>query len=184
MRVLIAFLLLVGVLVQPLPVRAADAHLDHASLKSLIEGLGYEPVEKSFSNTGDKYWDLSFPRGPWTYNVTINANNKDSIWTSVEFAVYKGEKQGIPPSALLGMLEENNRLVWSRFRYQESTRSFFLVSTLRNKNISPADLRRVIEEIVAAADRTQTLWDPKQWPKAAAAEPAKAVPQTAEETKK
>ncbi|MBU2580184.1 MAG: hypothetical protein KJ622_00505 [Alphaproteobacteria bacterium] len=179
MKILISLLLLCGCLLHPMTSRASETNLDHASLKAMIEGLGYEPVEKTYSDSGAKFWELSFPRGPWTYTVAVNANSRETLWTSVEFAVYKGPPENIPQSALLGMLLENTNLKWSQFRYQANTHSFFLVSVLRNKTISPADLRRVIDEIVAAADRTQKLWDPKLWPKSAGAKFVKAVPEAA-----
>ena len=187
MRKFIAFVLAALFLALPTfapPAHAAGEPLNHASLKPLLDGLGYEAVEKTFRDTGGKFWQVSFPKGSWTYIVAFNANNKDAIWTSVEFGLYKGAPEEIPQSVLLGMLQENSKLAWSRFHYQPSTHSFFLISTIRNKDVSPADLRRVIEEIIAATDRTQKLWDPKQWPKSAAAEPAKAAPEASGDSKK
>lgn len=179
MKILISLLLLCGCLLHPMTVRAAEGQLDRASLKAMLEGMGYEPVEKKYNNSDDKYWEVPFAKGRWTYNAAISVNNPVSVWVTVEFGLYKGPQDDIPQSMLMGMLSENSSLVWSRFQYATSTKSFYLTSSLRNKNVSPADLRRVIDEIIAAADRTQKLWDPKQWPTSAVVESVRAAPEAA-----
>lgn len=179
MKILISLLLLCGCLLQPMTLHAAEARLDRATLKAMLEGMGYQPVEKKYNNSEDKYWEVLFAKGRWTYNAAISVNNPESVWVTVEFGLYKGPQADIPQGVLLGLLSENANLVWSRFQYGSSTQSFYLTSSLRNKNVSPADLRRVIDEIIAAADRTQKLWDPKQWPTSAVVESVNSAPEAA-----
>jgi hypothetical protein len=185
MRVLIASLLLVGVLGHPCFVNAAEAALNHASLKAVIEGLGYEPKEGKLKGSETSNHQLHINKSPWNDNVTIFVDDKSDVITlSTEFGLYKGASGLIPQSVLLGTPGENASVTWPQFHYLPSTNGFFLLANLRNKYVSAVDLHRVIEEIVAAADRTESFWIPKQWPRQAGVEAAKTGLKTGEETKK
>lgn len=185
MRLLISLLFLLGYLLCPLSAHAADGPLDQASLKAMIEGLGYEPQEGKFNDTQAQYYRIRIPGSPWNYDITIYIDtSRNTISINSEFALYKGAADLIPQSVLLGLLSDNANLTFTQFRYLQSSNSFFLLGNLRNKDVSAADLRRVIDEIVSAANRTQNLWDPKQWPQAPAAEAAKPQPQATGDAKK
>jgi len=185
MKSLISLLFLFGYVLHPVTLHAAEGSFDNASLKAMIEGLGYEPQEGKFNDTQVQYYRIRIPGSPWNYDITFYIDaSRNSVSINSEFGLYKGAADLIPQSVLLGLLSENANLTFTQFRYLQSSNSFFLLANLRKKDVSAADLRRVIDEIVSAASRTQKFWDPKQWPKAAVAEPAKATPQTAEETKK
>ncbi|MEZ5898534.1 MAG: hypothetical protein R3D51_03475 [Hyphomicrobiaceae bacterium] len=185
MKPLIALLFLIGGLLHPATLQAAEGPLDHASLKTMIEGLGYEPQEGKFNDTQAQYYRIRIPGSPWNYDITIYIDaSKNIVSINSEFALYKGAADLIPQSVLLGLLSDNANLTFTQFRYLQSSNSFFLLSNLRNKDVSAADLRRVIDEIVSAANRTQKLWDPKQWPQASTAEAAKPEPQATGDAKK
>lgn len=178
MKILISLLLLCACLLHPTTLRAAETTLDQASLKTMVEGLGYEPNEGKFNGTDTPYLSIRIPGSPWNYDITIYVDtDKKFVGLNTQFAVYQGPAADIPQSALLGLLSENADLTFANFRYTTSTKSLFLVASLRNKNISPADLRRVIDEIVSGANRTQKFWDPKHWPKSAVVEPVNATPE-------
>lgn len=158
--------------------RAAETTLDQASLKTMVEGLGYEPEEGKFNGTDTPYLSIRIPGSPWNYDITIYVDtDKKLVSLNTQFAVYTGPAAGIPQSALLGLLSENADLTFANFRYTTSNKSLFLVANLRNKDITSIDLRRTIDEIVSGANRTQKFWDPKQWPKSAVVEPVKAAPE-------
>ncbi len=187
MRRLLLLLCLLGALLHPGSSQASETDLDHASLKTMVEGLGYEPKEGKFDGSDTPYLSVRIPGSPWNYDITIFVDtDKKLVSLNSQFALYKGSADGIPQSALLGLLSENADLTFAQFRYTTSTKSFFLVANLRNRDITAIDLRRTIDEIVSGANRTQKFWDPKHWPKPAvdAAAPAKAALDKTEDRKK
>ncbi|MCB1485167.1 MAG: hypothetical protein KDJ17_09780 [Hyphomicrobiaceae bacterium] len=180
-----AFVILFALLFQPFPAMADESGLNQASLKAMLEGLGYEPKEGAFNDTKIPYFSIHIPGSPWNYDITIYIDaDKNIVSLNSEFGLYKGPAEDIPQSALVGLLSENASLTFAHFRYVASNKSIFLLANLRNKSVSAVDMRRAIDEIVSGANRTQNFWDPKQWPKSAAAEPSSAAPAAAGEDKK
>lgn len=154
---------------------APSSSLDHASLKAMLEEIGYAPIEKKYSGTDTSFWQVPITRGPWRYDVAVSAYTRDVVYVSVEFGLYGGRKEDIPQSILLAMLSENYNLTWSHFVYLTQSEKFALIAAIHNADVTGDHLRRVIDEIVDAADRTQNLWVPDQWPKPPAAQPEAAA---------
>ncbi|MBU2531689.1 MAG: hypothetical protein KKB37_03025 [Alphaproteobacteria bacterium] len=143
--------------------RADAAVLTPATLKTMLEGMGFKTLDGKFSN-GQPYTQMNVPKGNWQYEILANANNSEILFFSVDFGIYQGKPEDIPQSVLLGYLTENRKLNFVRFVYLADVNKFRLIASLRNRDIKPIDMRTVLSEMVDTADATQYLWDPKNWP--------------------
>ena len=144
------------------PVRAEKTVLSHASMKTMLENMGFEPTEKTFSN-GENYYEIRIQRGAWNYSLDVNANSPKMVYVSMSFGLYTGKIEDFPKDKLVALLAENQNTMYSHFLYLKETNKFRLLSRLLNGSITPVILRRALNEMVNVADRTEHLWNPKKW---------------------
>jgi hypothetical protein len=143
-------------------IRAEEGAITHESLKSLLEGLGYEPEERHFSDTGAAFYKISTASGGLTVYVDFNVSDPAFLWLSVDYWALADDQQ-FPPQVPLDLLAENEGLKYTHFLYLADERRIRLAGKLLNRGIKPADVRRMLDEAVAVSARTQHLWNPNNW---------------------
>ena len=142
--------------------RAEEAALTNETLKSLLEGLGYEPEEGHFGDTGNAYYKITRTSGGLTVSVDFNVSNPAFLWLSVDYWRLADEQQ-FPNQVLLDLLAENRGLKYVHFIYLANERRIRLAGNLLNRDIKPVDVRQMLDEAVAVSARTQHLWNPNNW---------------------
>ncbi|MEM8689784.1 MAG: hypothetical protein AAGF81_20850 [Pseudomonadota bacterium] len=148
---------------------AENGKLEHASLRVMLENLGYEPEERKFTD-GLAYYDIEEPGDVrMTAKVFVSASG-NILWFLVDYWALK-EDQKYPHEVLLELLAENDKAAYVHFGYLPKSRRMRLNASLVNRGIKPVDLRRVINEASRLTDRTQHLWNPNEWK----VQPAKAA---------
>ncbi|ODR98692.1 hypothetical protein AUC68_09910 [Methyloceanibacter methanicus] len=155
-------ILVLALLTAPRTVSAEPVEIDNAGLVTMLQNLGYEPVEQKYPN-GDPYQRIkgSAPDLNWTADLAVNPNSK-LVWLEMDFWGLN-ENQKFPYDVLLEALERNFNLGTVRFIYLKRLRKLRLAGSLPNRDVTPVQIRKLIDEAVNEARQTQHLWNPNKW---------------------
>lgn len=135
--------------------------LDDAGLKEMLVNMGYEPEEEK-SADGSSYFTITgeAPDLNWTVSLSVSGPT-GLVWIGMDFWSLKDKK--IPNDVLLEALERNQHLNTVRFMYLKDAEKFRLGGSIPNRDVTPAELRKLIDETVNEARQTQHLWNPNNW---------------------
>ena len=129
----------------------------------MLEGLAYEPEEKKY-DTGNRFYSIIHETPQIRATVDVSVEGGDFVWVSIDFWRLK-EDQAYPENVLLELLTHNFGTRYVHFLYLKGTRQMRLAGRLPNRDLTPADIKAIIEEAVDVAGRTVHLWHPERWPK-------------------
>ncbi len=149
--------------------------LDIAGLKQMLENLGYEPTEHAYAS-GNKYLSIKGDTAglKWTLDFSLSDDPK-LVWATINYWQLKDD-QKFPYDVLLKTLAQNDGPKYMHFAYLENARQLRLVGSVINRDLTPADLRKMIDEAVKISSQTQQLWNPNEWPAEAPKAPEDAAP--------
>lgn len=136
-----------------LPVWQAPAELDHAELKKLIEGLGYEIKETPLEKGGATY---EFTEKDEDFTVPILAEISESkryIWLTV----FLGDPPKDPAKHLA--LLKHNADIQPAFFYVTKSDKLKIGLAIDNRGFTSAHLKRVVGLIVDGVSSTSKDWD-------------------------
>jgi hypothetical protein len=144
-----------GSAVSPAP---AVQHLNDASLKAMLENLGYEP--KALQNKdGSNYYQIK--AGPWAIEVSLNANQKNLWFVAWLEKIPAGGK--IPPDRLLTLLSENWKNDPVHFCYDDNNRFLTLTERIENRDVTPQVFRGALDGFTNVMSRTSNEWNVSRW---------------------
>ena len=148
--------------------QASPSTLDNAKLKTMLVNLGYEPTENTFSS-GEAFYKITNKTAELTATISLSLTDPKQLIIFMDFWKVEPSVE-IPNDVLFEALTENFSPEFVYFLFLKNDRKFRLQRIYRNKDITPADVRRAIEGLTIVASRTQHIWNPKKWPGAKSAE--------------
>jgi hypothetical protein len=134
-----------------------------ASLKTMLDNMGYESTEGKF-NDDSLYYQVNFVGTNWSYVSTIHLSSNGRLYAYLDFGLYTGETKDIPIDIALSLLQENQGKQNVHFEFLIDSKKFRLLGSLPIQNASPVALRQLLEELVKTAEKSEKLWNPKLWP--------------------
>lgn len=163
-RALVGALLALAVLALPAraqPERGAPP-LDHAGLRSLLTGLGYQPRE--VPNPAGPELEITLrPPGGLSVTTGVMLSKDGSLVWLVAWLKRVPPGRTISGNAVLDMLAQNDVIGPSHFSYNESRRWFFLNRPVPNHDLTPERLQAELAQLGATVARTEALWDFERW---------------------
>jgi hypothetical protein len=147
------------------PAFSQNKALDMAGLKTMLEGLGYEPEEKAYSD-GSKYFRIVSKSSAIIASIDFDLISKNFLTISCGLWPLPSQED-IPSDVLWKALRKNLGLKRIRFAITARTHRFRLLARLDDKHVRPAEVRAIIEEITNVSGDTKDISNPKNWTKAA-----------------
>lgn len=147
----------------PAPLLVAGKTFAAADLPLVLEQLGYDSTPTTAGRL------IVVDREGWALrmNLTLSA---DGGTLSVYVALRKADE--VPKTALLELLRASFRRGPVRFYHDTQNHWIGAVGSRDNRDLRPADLRKLIDDVYAAIRAEEAAWDPEQWAKPAQAPPA------------
>jgi hypothetical protein len=142
----------------------AVQQLTDASLKAMLENLGYEP--KTLNNKDDSvYYEIK--AGPWVVQVSLSSSQKNLWFVAWLKKIPTGEQ--VPSERLLALLSENWKNDPAHFCYVEDSRFLTLTQRMENRDVTPHVFRSALDGFINTMTKTNSEWDVTHWqsPKAA-----------------
>lgn len=131
--------------------------LDAAGLKTMVMGFGYEIKELSGEVDKEK-WEIQTKTEALNIPVACELSaSKNYIWLTVSFG-------DAPKADSPGSAAKYEKLLKATFASQPShfyitTKGFLMLGiAIENRAVTPADLRRSLDKIVADVGKTQDAW--------------------------
>ena len=137
----------------PASAQTTGAALNDASLKTMLDGLGYEikPLSKGFLVTSKvDTWSLYVQAvlSPDGTKLGLNANLGDVK-----------DLSAIPAKKWLDLLVSNGQIDPSTFYVDRDTKKLYLHRVLDNRSITPVVLRSQLQNFTNDIIKTADLWD-------------------------
>ena len=159
----IAFcIFVVALLILPSSSFAEGKRLDITGLKEMLVNLGYEPEEFKYSD-GEIYYVIRPKVQGRSWIVTARAPDGRNMYLQMKFSSLPDDKD-IPQQVLVALLKENSQSTYSKF-FLSNSKYFMLSGSMVNRGVTPADIRKTIDEMTTVAARTEKHWDAKKWTK-------------------
>lgn len=149
----------------PTPAKATDGAITDAQLGEMLTNLGMEPKPGTYKS-GAQYYDVKVVTKDYDLNVRLGLSpNKRSIW----LMAYLGDlPANVPVERLKGLLEAINSKT-GKMQFRLTGNQLKADQPLDNVGVTPARLRRELDDFGAALQETGHLWDnTKAVPKVAA----------------
>jgi hypothetical protein len=138
-----------------LGVHASSLHqsdkLTPATLKSMVEGLGFE-VKTLNAEEGKEKYELPMKSANLSIPVALEISaSTNYIWLTVNLGPNAPTKKHED-------LLKSNGAIQPTFFYITSKGALMAAEALDNRGITPAILKRCLEKLVADVDKTSTIW--------------------------
>lgn len=141
----------IGVMTSPKAVAGQQDKLDAASLKTMIEGLGFE-TKMLNQEAGKEKYELKVTKGG--FDIPLGAEISPStnyIWLTVSLGEVK------PTHKFDELLRQNGKIQPSFFYI--TTKNFLMMAiAMDNRNVNPALLKRNIEKVTEDVSNNASLW--------------------------
>jgi hypothetical protein len=133
--------------------------ITEVQLGEMLEGLGLD-IKKGTYKSGALYFDVKLPTGTYDFEVRIALSpNKRTIWL---MSYLEDMPANVPAERLKALLEAINsktgkmqfRLVGDQLKADQP---------LDNVGVTPARLRRELDDFSATLQSTDALWNVKKW---------------------
>ncbi|HLK14420.1 MAG TPA: hypothetical protein VKT78_06420 [Fimbriimonadaceae bacterium] len=132
-------------------VQAAQS-LDNASLKTVLEGMGYEPKALS------KGYLIAIKRDDWTYNMQLVLSS-DSSKLGINANLGKVDKpEEVAADSWFKLLVANGDIDPSFFYFDKSQGKLYMHRVLDNREITAAFLREQIDGFCGNIKSTADAW--------------------------
>lgn len=148
-----------------LAAQSAGSALTEDSLGSALESLG-------LSTKKDRQrYDFSFKADcqgeEWEFTMSaVLSQNGESLWVMAWLDELPTASSEVPKTALLRLLANNDRLGKGKFfAYVHENRRFVMQRVLENKDLTPAKLRDVLQDLGGSVAETYDYWAVANWTK-------------------
>jgi hypothetical protein len=157
---LVASLLVIGAAAHP----AFATPLTEASLKAMIQNMGYTVTETTSDNAKNEWISVTLPDNSYTIQMYFQlSSDKTELWLIANLSKIPPGKP-VPASALMGMLVENDTIAPKCFSIGKTNSTIYLNGRTRNDNVTPAVLRQNLDTFTGILTRTEAFWAPDKWP--------------------
>jgi hypothetical protein len=131
---------------------AAPGVLADAGLRTMLDGMGYEPKPLS------KGFLIAVKRGTWTLNIQIViSSNSERIGMNANLGLVENP-DSITAAQWKALLVSNGDIDPSAFYFDASLKKLYLHRVMDNRGMTPAILRAQIENFCANMMDTEELW--------------------------
>ena len=132
--------------------RAAGVVLANDSLKTMLDGLGYEPKALS------KGYLVAIKKDTWTINIQL-VLSPDQTKLGLNANLGSIEKfEDVPAATWLDLLSENGKIDPSSFYVDKEQKKLYLHRVMDNRAITPAYIRTQVEAFASNIKDTNELW--------------------------
>ena len=137
--------------------------VDPASLGRMLGTLGLKPTAAGTrfdfefqTREGDQEWGFAMS--------AVISQDSGTIWLMAWLEEMPKQASKVPAAALLRMLAENDRLGNGKFfAYDRQNRRFLMQRVIPNKGITPAVLRKVIDDMAKGVIGSHATWSVARW---------------------
>lgn len=138
---------------------AAGHALTTESLGTMLENLGYEV--KPWDNK--KGYGVTWKQDTWTFyaNASVSTNG-GVLWLVMPLGNVEDPAKA-KLAAVFGLLTENDAIGPLHFSYNTSNKRLYLNDPVPNVGVTPARLRKELEDMAAVLKRTEPMWDTAKW---------------------
>lgn len=132
--------------------RASGVTLSNDTLKSMLDGLGYEPKALS------KGYLIALKKDTWTINMQL-VLSPDLTKVGLNANLGAIEKmEDVTAATWLALLQENATIDPSSFYVDKDQKKLYLHRVLDNRAITPAYIRKQVETFAGNVRDTEALW--------------------------
>lgn len=124
--------------------------IDHAELKAMIAGLGYEVKDINLEAGKEKY---EFKMKTTGFDVPVGAEvspSKNYIWFTVNLGTFKPERA----AALI----KQNQKIQPNFFYATEKDALMMGIAVDNRGVNPAAIRRITDKLASDVEKTSSDW--------------------------
>jgi hypothetical protein len=135
--------------------QGAAGQLDATKLRDLIRNMGYEVKDLNTEAGKEKY---SFEIKTEKHNVPMGAEispSKNYIWLTVNLGS-TSQYADLPDRSV--KLLKQNAAIQPDFFYITSKDNLMLAVAADNRNMGPADFKRLVDKLAKDVDDTATIW--------------------------
>ena len=139
--------------------------LTEESLGSSLQSLGLKA--KKDRQRYDFSFNADFEGEEWEFTMSaVLSQNGESLWVMAWLDELPQASSDVPKTALLRLLANNDRLGKGKFfAYIHENRRFVMQRVLDNKDLTPANLRAVLQDLGASVAETYDYWAVENWTK-------------------
>lgn len=126
--------------------------LDHAALKTMINGLGFETTDLVKDAGKEKY---QFTLKTQALNIPVGAEispSKNYIWFTVSLGPHPTE-----PSKHLDLLKQNGKMQPCQF-YVTTSGNLMMAVAIDNRGVTASHMKRVVEKLKDDVDASSSIW--------------------------
>ena len=140
--------------------RAEANRLESGELMRMAKDLGYDS-----KMLNDKRCQLTIERDNWKVFVRVELSpNGKYVWLDADFGEV-GSPEGVPANVWVNLLRENDKIAPASFTL--NGKFLYLLKPVENVGITPARLRKEIEEFDGTVRKTVNVWKPENFKAAA-----------------
>ena len=134
------------------PIEAIGQNLTDDSLKQTLDNMGLEPKKLS------KGYLLAIKQDTWTINlqVVLSLDNR-KVGLNANLGKVD-DPSAVPASQWMDLLVSNGDIDPSAFYFDKEQKKLYLHRSLDNRALTPAVLRKEIENFAANVRQTEALW--------------------------
>ncbi len=143
------------------PAEAQDGVIPIEGLKPLLVNLGFEPEE--LMGEKDPYYRIRFKQDPFTFVVDVSlSSSRAYFWLVMRLAEIPDPAKA-PAAALMKLLVLSDTQGPNYYSVSEKPAIIFLNRPLENRGLTPARIRKTLDELAGAAKKDADAWDPSKW---------------------
>jgi hypothetical protein len=136
------------------PAAAFADPLDMPAIKVMLDGLGYPPKALGENGQTTKF-EITLQSGNITVPIGLEVSPSTRyIWCTA----FLGPGSKIDPPTALEMLKQQSAIQPSNF-WITTSGNLMIGIAVDNREVTPAELRRVLEKLAADTASTTSLWD-------------------------
>lgn len=144
------------------PAKRKGIVLTDEKLAEMLEGLGYE-TKQTRTSTGRLTCTFTMTVDAWEFKPSFElSEDKSVLWLVV--GLQKLPDPARPPGEILLRLLKENEKDTKFFSVSVTTNIIRLSMPIPNHDVTPASLRRCLEQFKRRIGQTEELWNPKKWP--------------------
>jgi hypothetical protein len=145
----------------PPPAKAPVAgRLTNDKLKEMLVNLGYNPQERK-STTGNPMFHVEMTRDGWDYRFYVSLSGDGTQLWLTSYLGDLPDARDIPVERLEKLLAATNDVGPCHFSLKG--RKIYLNRAIENQNVTPGQLRGVVDEFNDRIKETKDVWNVANW---------------------
>ncbi len=130
----------------------AGSALDDDGLRTMLNGMGYEPAKLS------KGFLITVKKDTWTYYIQFVLSSDNTKLGMNSNLGMVSDPDSISASEWRRLLEENNEIDPSTFLFNKEQKKLYMHRSLDNRGVTPAFVRTQIENFTSNMHDTSEYW--------------------------